>query len=167
MRRSSLIHHRIRAAYRRVDGTPFATEFRLGLYLDERSLAAGSMTWLYAVHDSSARAIKIGIAKDVATRVSTLQTGNPNGLALLGACPASIGLERRFHEALRPWAVRGEWFAESDEVLYLVDLIRAGEDLARDIAGFAEDDGEEPDHSAGMTIAHLTTDFAAVYERAS
>lgn len=160
MRRSGLIYHRTRDAYARMRWSEFLTGFRLRLYFESHVLAAGSTVWLYAVHDRENDAVKFGIARDTATRMRGLQIGNPGSLVLVGACPATVELERFFHDALKPWRIRGEWFRCCDQVLALTDLILAGEDLAYDVARYAGEDGDEPGLSAHDTIAHLTTDIA-------
>lgn len=156
MRRKGPIFDRIREAAGDLHLSEFLIGFRYGLYLEQTALAKGVPTWMYAIHDCGAAAVKIGTAQDPVKRLRELQTGNPALLVLLGACHANLGLERRFQEALRPWLLRGEWFRESVEVLALVELILAGEDVARDADSW---DDRDSWLTADMTLAHLTWDI--------
>jgi hypothetical protein len=56
--------------------------------------------------------VKVGYAKDVATRLSSLQTGCPYELHLLASWPTEHMEhdENRLHNLWRKFEVRGEWF---------------------------------------------------------
>ena len=61
--------------------------------------------------------IKIGVAKDVASRLRTLQTGSGVALELLATVPGSYALERHYHDRFAVDRRHGEWFARSPELM--------------------------------------------------
>lgn len=76
--------------------------------------------FLYGVRAGSALYMKIGTTADLQTRISELQVGCPDSLAVLFAVPGDRHLERHVHRALRPWHHRGEWFLLRAESLAAV-----------------------------------------------
>lgn len=66
------------------------------------------------------RRVKIGVARDVQSRVASLQTGCPDPLVVLGTFPGGALLERAIHAALKTEWIRGEWFWLSDRVRQLI-----------------------------------------------
>ena len=54
--------------------------------------------------------VKIGRSEDVAERISSLQTGNPYKVELIGSFDGSDAEERRLHAAFGPFHHRDEWF---------------------------------------------------------
>lgn len=54
--------------------------------------------------------IKIGKAKNVMSRLSALQTSNPETLSILGILFGKEGIERRIHEQFSDLRLKGEWF---------------------------------------------------------
>lgn len=60
--------------------------------------------------------IKIGWAKNVATRVQGMQGANPNVLTVLVTTPGTIRDERKLHARFRHLHIRGEWFRAHDEL---------------------------------------------------
>ena len=54
--------------------------------------------------------IKVGVAKDVAARLSTLQTGNPYRFELLYVIPGGQDLEWQLHRRIESDRMEGEWF---------------------------------------------------------
>lgn len=78
------------------------------------------LSYVYFVLDINSNAIKIGKAKDVYDRISTLQIGNPNPLTLLHHIECiseqySFFLERKFHELFQELHLNGEWFKYEKE----------------------------------------------------
>jgi hypothetical protein len=69
-----------------------------------------STGWAYAITDDFRSMVKIGTARDVATRLRGLQTASPRPLALLWQCRGGLALEMHLHEAFADRRVRGEWF---------------------------------------------------------
>jgi hypothetical protein len=69
--------------------------------------------YLYVIGDG--RDFKIGISKDVASRLSVLQVGNPQKLYVVfvgGKHTEMIArsMEKWMHKHLEEYSVRGEWF---------------------------------------------------------
>lgn len=67
-------------------------------------------TWIYLLRGRPKSPVKIGIARDVEARISTLQTGNPDELHLLASFPGTQADELALHRYLRDERIRGEWF---------------------------------------------------------
>lgn len=63
--------------------------------------------------------IKIGVTENVTLRVATLQTGNPYPIELLCKWHTSdpYDEERFWHNHLKQYRVRGEWFKLPDEIV--------------------------------------------------
>jgi Meiotically up-regulated gene 113 len=69
---------------------------------------------VYFVRDG--RSIKIGITNNVSSRLSSLQTGNPRQLKLLGSFKGTARDEAELHDKF--WRDRGlgEWFKDTAEL---------------------------------------------------
>lgn len=72
---------------------------------------------VYFVQALDGGPIKIGTSNDVNKRVASLQTGSPMPLRLVGSLPGGRALEKEIHARLCAHRLRGEWFAESPEVI--------------------------------------------------
>ncbi len=69
--------------------------------------------------------IKIGYAEhDVAGRVKSLQTGNPEKLQLLSVLPGTRQTEADLHRRFARCRVNGEWFAANEELLTFIDQLQ-------------------------------------------
>lgn len=71
--------------------------------------------------------VKIGFTDgDPGVRLLQLQTGNPEGLALLAVIPnCTMSVEKIYHRALKQHLVRGEWFSYP-KLTPLIRNIQAG-----------------------------------------
>lgn len=77
-------------------------------------------TFLYAISDKTAAAIKFGRSVNPGQRLKALKTGNPS-VELLAFCPSESPLtEKEVHSRLRESHVYGEWFSESEEARAVV-----------------------------------------------
>ena len=76
----------------------------------------GSSTQMYIVQAAYSRAIKVGIARDVAARLCALQTGNHEPLILLWSGKGGLAEERAIHARLKAHRTGGEWFRFTPEV---------------------------------------------------
>jgi hypothetical protein len=68
---------------------------------------------LYAIWNPTERAIKVGKADCIATRLATLQTASATPLELVGYVDGDEFRERQIHRALHADRTNGEWFAAS------------------------------------------------------
>lgn len=72
---------------------------------------------VYFIQEGENGPIKVGHAANPLHRLASLQTGNPRELRLVGSIPGGAKDEKRIHEWLSPWWIRGEWFHPDPEVL--------------------------------------------------
>ncbi|MEH0580042.1 GIY-YIG nuclease family protein [Streptomyces sp. B21-108] len=67
--------------------------------------------WVYAVStDAIPDSIKIGVAKDIAQRIKSLQSGSATTLELRWSARGGFPLERYLHEQFDARRTHGEWF---------------------------------------------------------
>lgn len=69
---------------------------------------------VYGLYDRTA--LKIGYTTNLASRVGTLQPGNPNELTYKTLIPGTLQDEARIHRVLTGSRIRGEWFAANRRV---------------------------------------------------
>ena len=85
-------------------------------------MGGNNMTSVYFITDGEF--IKIGIAKDVKSRLKALQTGNPKELFILKTIEYGDGevyyQESMFHNKFAKTRAVGEWFSMSKELLSFV-----------------------------------------------
>ena len=72
---------------------------------------------IYFIQSTGDGLVKIGMTRDLAGRLRTLQTGHPHHLQIIGFMPGGRLEERHLHELLAEHRVRGEWFRPAREVL--------------------------------------------------
>lgn len=70
---------------------------------------------IYVYFISDETAIKIGKSDNPLTRLSSLQTGNPRELKLLGSSP--LLEESDVHLKFNEYRIRGEWFTCEPEII--------------------------------------------------
>ena len=70
---------------------------------------------VYFIKDGTG-AVKIGRAKDLRTRFSSLQVSSVVPLVLLGYVHGGADKESEIHEKFRAYHLRGEWFLMAPEV---------------------------------------------------
>lgn len=76
---------------------------------------------VYVVQCEHGGPIKIGVAKDVATRLSAIQSCCPYPLSVLYIIKnGGQDVERRLHRNLRHFRVHGEWFQDHELVHYWI-----------------------------------------------
>lgn len=67
--------------------------------------------WVYAVSsEADPKAIKIGVAQDIAKRLRNLQVGSPSPIVLRWSTRGGYPLERHLHETFGKKRISGEWF---------------------------------------------------------
>lgn len=84
---------------------------------DAPDLPRGKYPSIYLVQAGEGGPVKIGVSTDVPSRIRSLQTGIPQPLILLATFPGCRSKERRLHERLARYRIRGEWFSPAPEVL--------------------------------------------------
>jgi hypothetical protein len=80
---------------------------------------------IYFIHDETSKAVKIGKANDPQKRLSMLQVGCSNKLAMLAMIPGNQSEEIKFHRQFGHLKIRGEWFRAAPELLEFVQTIEA------------------------------------------
>lgn len=68
------------------------------------------MRVVYILYSHIHQAIKVGYASDISSRISTIQISTPEKLSLMFTFEGGKELEQYFHERLKPFHIRGEWF---------------------------------------------------------
>ena len=90
-----------------------------------------SNSFLYVISDDAGASIKIGRSANVYARLTTLQTGNPRPLRIIGAWEFDyadiLEAERLLLNEFKQWALTGEWLNLPSEFAleYLPDFFLA------------------------------------------
>ena len=71
----------------------------------------------YIIYSHQNKAVKIGYASDLASRISALQISTPEKLSLIFAFEGGKETEKTLHTLLHKYRLRGEWFVYNEEVL--------------------------------------------------
>ena len=71
---------------------------------------------IYFLRDAEAKAVKIGRAADVASRVSALQCASPRDLTLVCVLEGDHPEEAVLHKEFAAYHLRGEWFRWTPEI---------------------------------------------------
>lgn len=80
---------------------------------------------VYFMQDQAGGLIKIGITKNLKTRLKTLQRECGPGLKVLVTIPvAYVGAEHMLHNQFAKYGLIGEWFAPAKEILDFIDSIK-------------------------------------------
>jgi hypothetical protein len=69
--------------------------------------------------------IKIGWSRNVAQRITQLQTGNPEPVQLLATTPGARTLERQLHTRFAAARLTGEWFQNTPEIHTYIQTLNA------------------------------------------
>lgn len=80
--------------------------------------------FVYFVQCGEDGPIKIGTAKDLRMRLSSLQIGCPYELRLLGAREGDMLTESELHRRFARYRIRGEWFEPSEGLLREIEPCR-------------------------------------------
>src|SRR5690606_34675641 len=74
---------------------------------------------IYFLQGEKTRRIKIGFTtRLIRSRIMALQTGSPDKLRFVGACPGDERVERELHFTFREHHSHGEWFNEAPELTH-------------------------------------------------
>jgi hypothetical protein len=71
--------------------------------------------------------IKFGFTKTPDRRISGLKSSNGGAIEVLHIIPGTLAQERHIHNTLKPHAVRGEWYHDTDEVRAFIGLVSRNE----------------------------------------
>jgi hypothetical protein len=82
--------------------------------------------WIYFIRCH--HLVKVGTAKNVATRLTMLQIGCPYPLTLLGSLPSADAKqdEAALHDLFQRYHERGEWYELPQDLVALIVLLTAG-----------------------------------------
>lgn len=78
---------------------------------------------VYFVQCGDSGPVKIGVAKDPAARLATLQTGHFETLHIRAITVGGLTQERIYHDTFRAHHQRGEWFAPHPDILAEIDRL--------------------------------------------
>jgi hypothetical protein len=80
---------------------------------------------IYAIQAGESGPIKIGKAKNPSWRIKELQTGQHENLRILAVADIPDHNEQWMHNFLAEHRIRGEWFADNDDVRHGIRLMMA------------------------------------------
>lgn len=80
---------------------------------------------VYFIRSGDYGPVKIGTARNVDSRLRTLQTGNPERLALIGTEPGDGTRERELHARFASARITGEWFSPTADLLAYISGVTA------------------------------------------
>lgn len=101
--------------------------------------------FMYFISSKAQKAIKVGFAKDVYSRMKSLQTGNPDELTLTAYIPCELRAEREFHRQMRHKRTRLEWYPDDEQLFWFMTEVQDDmfdmtmEDLEGDATTFESD----------------------------
>lgn len=94
---------------------------------DYEGITEAAMTQLvYFIRAGDEGPIKIGIARDPAARLATLQTGHHETLVIVAIAAGGAAQEASYHALFSAHRVRGEWFAPHPDILAEIDRLNDG-----------------------------------------
>lgn len=83
----------------------------------------GTGPCVYFVEAVGTNRIKIGITKNINSRLSSLECNSPYKLNLIYAFPGYISKEKEIHKRFEHLRIKGEWFKYTNEVKqYILNL---------------------------------------------
>lgn len=100
-------------------------EFMSGFTPKRKPTKASARCSVYFM--SCRNAIKIGYARDPHKRVKEHQVSQPVPVGLMVTTPGGAELEREYHRMFAAHRIRGEWFADHQDILDEVRRLRLGE----------------------------------------
>ena len=93
-------------------------------YMKTKSVVRPDPRFVYVI--LCADFVKIGIARNPESRLGNMQVGCPLGMKLIAKYPSPNAKrdERRLHDLLVKFSVRGEWFKIPDSLIAM--MVKAG-----------------------------------------
>lgn len=89
----------------------------------KRSIHGDTEAFVYFIQSATGD-IKIGMARDVAVRMKTLQTAHPVKLTLLVSCDGGATVEREYHQRFAEHRRHGEWFDPHPDILAEIERLQ-------------------------------------------
>ncbi len=69
--------------------------------------------------------IKVGVTRNVKSRIASFNTNNGAPIELIGTIDGDVEMERAIHYRLREFNLKGEWFKDCAEVRSLMEFLIA------------------------------------------
>jgi hypothetical protein len=120
-----------------LDGHSIATsdwpgwEKHIGLRPTFEDRAFDHSGFIYLIRNGQTSHYKIGISKNVISRINTLQTGNPEKLSLISFFPTTdtYKQEQKLHNHYSQKRVTGEWFVLDEyDINYFLSIAKSRTD---------------------------------------
>lgn len=92
--------------------------------------------WIYYIEAKDSGAVKIGYARNPASRIGHIQTGNHEELVLLALEKGDRELEVSRHQQFAELRIRGEWFTKGDALRNHIESLAAVQDTEADRCEF-------------------------------
>lgn len=125
---------------------------------------------IYGIRSTNGSSIKIGSSTNVAKRLASLQTGNPEPLEVAFTFPGSRDIEREIHTRLIPFRYKrvylfraGEWYHDVPEVR---KIISGFESLTR-YHDFEKKEARSKDWDKTDIMNDLVGHFQAAFSKAT
>ena len=103
---------------------------------------------IYFAHCKPIGSVKIGTAKEPKKRLSSLQTGCPGPLQLVGVIPGGQIEEAALHREFKQFRMNGEWFRDDPELMTCIHRLldaRRGSSLLSEHVAVRFDESETAD----------------------
>ena len=109
--------------------------------------------------------VKIGVARNLERRLSTLRTNCAHPLEVIGTIPGSFSQEKSIHDELREFRLNGEWFSDNAPVRSAIDRYLAGNapkprKARLHLTTRKRSDGPSPSDIQSLFIAQKRLEFA-------
>jgi hypothetical protein len=101
----------------------------IGLRPTFESRSVDRSGFIYLIRSGETNRYKIGLSKNVPSRLNTLQTGNPEKLSVIQVIPVidAHKQEQELHRYYQANRVSGEWYALTEEdVRYFLSIAESG-----------------------------------------
>jgi len=116
---------------------------------------------VYMIRQGARGPVKIGVAKGVAKRLATMQTGNHEQLTLLRSFEGAAAEERALHRQFADHRLAGEWFSFTKAMLGDVGLV---EEERQEPAPLEETPSEVPAAQEDDPWQHRANGFLAGFK---
>jgi hypothetical protein len=87
---------------------------------------------VYFVQEGGGGAIKIGVTKNLKSRLATLRVNAPREMNVLAHVPGDERLETYLHDRFRGSHIRGEWYRSTPELFACIEELKTGPPVLSD-----------------------------------